>query len=157
MVKMKNLQIDQRFTERLASRGFRFTPRREHVYNVLLGRRDHPTAEQVFMRAKKEMPEISMATVYNCLDALVSSGLVREVNLDRVAMRYCPNMQEHFHFYCDACGGVFDIVYAEHSQDGPLKLPKGFKATSCDISVHGACPKCSVKSRGSSHERALFL
>jgi len=59
-MKSKGIQIDPRFTERLASRGFRLTPRREHVYNVLLQERDHPTAEQVFMRAKKEMPEISM-------------------------------------------------------------------------------------------------
>ena len=144
-MKSKNLQFDQRFTERLASGGFRLTPQREHVYNVLLGERDHPTAEQVFFRAKKEMPEISMATVYNCLDALVKCRLVRQVNLDSVAMRYCPNMLEHFHFHCDACGGVFDITYPEHGTDGPLQLPKGFQATGYEISVHGACPKCFAK------------
>ena len=49
--------------ERLARGGFRFTPQREHVYAVLLRKRDHPTAEQVFIRAKRDMPEISMATV----------------------------------------------------------------------------------------------
>jgi Fur family peroxide stress response transcriptional regulator len=144
-VKNKGIQLETRFTERLASRGFRLTPRREHVYNVLMRERDHPTAEQVFMRAKKGMPEISMATVYNCLDALVKSKLVREVNLDRVAMRYCPNMGEHFHFYCDACGGVFDIDYAEHTHLAPVKVPKGFQATGYEISVHGACPKCATK------------
>ena len=36
------------------------------------------------------MPEISMATVYNCLDALVKCGLVRQVNLDRGATRFLP-------------------------------------------------------------------
>ena len=64
------------FSERLATGGFRFTPQREHVYAVLLQKRDHPTAEEVFIRAKREMPDISMATVYNCLDALVECGLV---------------------------------------------------------------------------------
>src|SRR5919106_1020742 len=101
--------MDDRLNERLAARGFRFTCQREHVYNVLLAERDHPTAEQLFFRAKKGMPEISMATVYNCLDTLVKAGLVREVNVDRTAMRYCPNMSEHCHFYCDDCGGVYDI------------------------------------------------
>src|SRR2546430_17168938 len=72
-----------RINERLATSGLRLTPQREHVYTVLMGERDHPTAEQVFMRAKKGMPDISMATVYNCLDALVKCRLVREVNLDR--------------------------------------------------------------------------
>src|SRR5439155_2430690 len=97
--------------ERLALKGFRLTPQREHVYQVLLQERDHPTAEQVFMRAKKGLPDISMATVYNCLDFLVKCSLVKEVNLDRTAMRYCPNMHEHCHFHCDECGGVFDIDF----------------------------------------------
>ena len=146
-MRRKDLQLDERLTERLASAGFRLTPQREHVYTVLLQERDHPTAEQVFMRAKKETPEISMATVYNCLDALVKCRLVREVNLDREAMRYCPNMTEHFHFYCDACNGVFDLEYLEKGEDGPLELPKGFQATGYEISVHGACPKCSARKR----------
>lgn len=145
IVRSKDLQLDARFTERLAARGFRLTPQREHVYNVLLQERDHPTAEQVFMRAKKDMPDISMATVYNCLDALVKCRLVRQVNLNRVAMRYCPNMREHFHFYCDACGGVFDINYPDNGTEVPLEIPRGFRATGYEISVHGSCPKCFSK------------
>ena len=154
-MKSRNLQLDHRFTERLASRGFRQTPQREHVYTVLMGERDHPTAEQVFMRAKKGMPDISMATVYNCLAALVKCRLVRQVNLNRVAMRYCPNMREHFHFYCDSCEGVFDIDYIEGSGAGPLALPTGFRATGYEISVHGACPKCFSKQRSKQGQTVL--
>src|SRR5688572_25519876 len=95
------------FDEKLARVGFRFTPQRENVYEVLLQQRDHPTAEQVFIRAKRAMPDISIATVYNCLDALVKCGLAREVNLDRNATRYCPNMEDHFHFCCTGCSEVF--------------------------------------------------
>src|SRR4249920_3714945 len=95
--------------ERLGKGGLRITPQRRHVYKVLLGKADHPTAEEVFIRAKKGMPEISMATVYNCLDALVSCGLVRQVNHDREATRFCSNMQPHHHFYCDRCEGAYDI------------------------------------------------
>jgi len=131
----------QELNDRLASRGFRFTPQREHVYSVLLDKRDHPTAEQVFIRAKSRMPEISMATVYNCLDALVECGLIRQVTLDRGATHFCPNMSEHCHFYCDACAGVFDISLPAESQ--PLTLPKGFKAERFDIAIHGRCPECS--------------
>src|SRR5512138_540644 len=96
-------------TERLTGRGFRFTPQRDRVYAVLLEKLDHPTAEEVFIRAKGQMPEISMATVYNCLDALVTCGLVRQVMVERGATRFCPNMHEHSHFYCDSCNGIFDI------------------------------------------------
>lgn len=137
--------MDDRLNERLAARGFRFTCQREHVYNVLLGERDHPTAEQVFFRAKKGMPEISMATVYNCLDTLVKAGLVREVNVDRTAMRYCPNMREHCHFYCDDCGSVYDIDVSERAGKPDFQLPRGYRATRFEVAIHGKCPKCAKR------------
>jgi Fur family transcriptional regulator, peroxide stress response regulator len=126
-------------TERLSTGGFRFTPQRQQVYEVIISKRDHPTAEEVFIRAKKKMPEISHATVYNCLDALVKCGLVRQVQLERGATRFCPNMHEHGHFYCDACGTVFDVDLPEQA----MKLPKGFKAEHFDITIHGNCPECA--------------
>ena len=134
-----------RINERLATSGLRLTPQREHVYNVLLGERDHPTAEQVFLRAKKAMPDISMATVYNCLDALVTSGLVKQVNLDRGATRFCPNMHEHCHFYCESCGGVYDIDLTRARPEIPM--PRGFKATQLELSIRGLCPDCAVKKK----------
>jgi Fur family peroxide stress response transcriptional regulator len=137
--------LDAHLNERLAARGFRFTSQREHVYNVVLQERDHPTAEQIFMRAKKGLPEISMATVYNCLDALVKCRLVKEVNVDRSAMRYCPNMQEHCHFYCDNCGGVFDIPFAEKTSLKKIEVPQGFEITRLDMSVHGLCQACASR------------
>ena len=132
-------------TERLATSGLRRTPQREHVYKVLLGERDHPTAEQVFLRAKKDMPDISMATVYNCLDALVKSGLVKQVNLDRGATRFCPNMHEHCHFYCESCGRVYDIDLARGRPEVPM--PRGFKATQLEMSIRGLCPDCAVRKK----------
>ena len=131
---------NQRLSEQLTTGGFRFTPQREHVYSVLLNKRDHPTAEEVFIRAKGEMPDISMATVYNCLDALVKCGLARQVTVQRGATRFCPNMQEHCHFYCDTCESVFDI---DLPRKAGIALPKGFKVERYDIAIHGRCPKCS--------------
>ena len=132
--------LDGQLNERLATRGFRFTPQREQVYAVLLRKRDHPTAEKVFIRAKRELPDISMATVYNCLDALVACGLARQVTLERGAARFCPNMQEHCHFYCDSCESVFDIGLPPKPG---FALPKGFEARRYDIAIQGRCPACA--------------
>src|SRR3982750_3872952 len=109
MSRGEHKKLDEHLSKQLSTSGFRFTPQRQHVYDVLIEERDHPTAEEVFIRAKRVMPEISMATVYNCLDALVQSGVARQVNVDRGATRFCPNMREHCHFYCDNCAKVFDI------------------------------------------------
>ncbi|MCX6884809.1 MAG: transcriptional repressor [Verrucomicrobiota bacterium] len=125
--------------ERLATSGFRFTPQRQSVYAVLLSERDHPTAEDVFIRAKREMPEISLATVYNCLEAFVKCGLARQVTVERGAARFCPNMREHSHFYCDVCVRVFDLpLSGEVARD----LPPGFRAVRVDLTIHGSCPDC---------------
>lgn len=132
------------FSRRLTTNGFRFTPQRRHVYDVLLQKRDHPTADEVFIRAKRQMPEISHATVYNCLDALARSGLVRQVTLDRGATRFCPNMREHCHFYCDACEKVFDVDLPPSAQSA-VPLPRGFRARQLDIAIHGLCGACAKK------------
>lgn len=132
--------------ERLSKSGLRFTTQRRMVYSVLMDERDHPTAEMVFLRAKKQNPDISMATVYNCLDALVKCGMVTQVNLHRTASRYCPNMQEHCHFYCSECGTVHDIRLESAAE--LVKMPVGFEAQHYDISIDGRCPECARKSGG---------
>jgi len=140
MSRVEHKKLDEHLSKQLSTSGFRFTPQREHVYGVLMEQRDHPTAEEVFIRAKRRMPEISMATVYNCLDALVQSGCARQVTVDRGATRFCPNMREHCHFYCDTCEKVFDI---DLSGPAGITLPKGFKATRFEIAIHGLCAKCA--------------
>jgi Fur family peroxide stress response transcriptional regulator len=136
---------NERLIDRLGTGGFRFTPQRQHVYGVLMQRRDHPTAEEVFIRSKKTMPDISMATVYNCLDALVKCRLVRQVQLERGATRYCPNMEEHCHYYCNECGTVFDVALTGNSAVVPR--PKGFKIDHYEIAVHGICADCARKKK----------
>ena len=136
-------KLNDRLTERLSTSGFRFTPQRQHVYDVVMQKRDHPTAEEIFIRTKRAMPEISHATVYNCLDALVKCGLVRQVQLERGATRFCPNMAEHCHYFCDACGEVFDVALPTNSTIMPR--PKGFKVDHYDIAVHGLCADCAGK------------
>jgi Fur family peroxide stress response transcriptional regulator len=91
------------------------------------------------------MPDISMATVYNCLDALVKCGLARQVTLDRGATRFCPNMREHCHFYCDSCDTVFDVALPGNSTVVPR--PKGFKIDHYEIAVHGLCAGCAKKKK----------
>jgi len=130
-------------TERLGTTGLRLTPQRQQVYDVLLSKRDHPTAEEVFIRAKKAMPEISHATVYNCLDALVKSGLARQVQLERGATRFCPNMTEHGHFHCRVCGTIYDVNLPHELPC--VAVPRGFRAEGFDVTVHGLCAECAKK------------
>lgn len=124
--------------QRLADSGLRATPQREVVYDVLLKKRDHPTADQVFTRVKEELPGISLATVYNCLETLVSCGLVRQVNLEREPTRYCPNLRPHAHFHDEKSGATHDIDLPPGLLDRVRAvLPVGYEASAIEITFRG--------------------
>ncbi|MGN6387853.1 MAG: Fur family transcriptional regulator [Verrucomicrobiota bacterium] len=131
---------------KLATSGLRFTRQRQKVFEVVAESKDHPTAEEIFHRTQERMPEISFATVYNCLSLLVQCGLVKQVTLDRTPTRFCPNMREHYHFFCDVCGTVTDIELPSFGCFAKVSLPVGFKVASCDMSLRRTCPKCAAKS-----------
>jgi Fur family transcriptional regulator, peroxide stress response regulator len=124
--------------KRLTGSGLRPTVQRDIVYRVILEKRNHPSADDIFARVKAQMPTISLATVYNCLDTLVQCGLVKQVNFERTPTRYCPNLHEHAHFHDDATGVVHDIDVPPDMMDRlRALLPAGYSATSIELSFHG--------------------
>jgi len=141
----KRPETNSVYEEMISHNGHRLTPQRREVYEVLISERDHPTATEVFLRAKKRMPGISLATVYNCLDTLVDCGLAKQVNVDRDATRYCPNLQEHGHFVCERCEKVFDVPPAKSGGTEPFwQLSGNFVVTHAEFTLRGLCPDCNT-------------
>lgn len=125
-------------SQKLADSGLRMTPQREVVYSTLLKKRDHPTADEVFARVKAEMPTISLATVYNCLETLVQCSLIRQVNHERGPTRYCPNLRPHAHFYDEQTGSTIDVDLPPPLLDQLRAiLPPGFNAAAVEITFRG--------------------
>ncbi len=137
--------------EKLEQSGLRATRQRELIFGVLQEQRDHPTADEVFVRAKAEMPSISLATVYNCLETLAQCNLVKQVNFDRGPTRYCPNLAEHAHFHDVRTGKVFDVEL-DHRAVEKLRaaLPAGFEASSIDITFRGRTTEPAKSTRARS-------
>ena len=131
---------------------YRLTRQRREVYEVLLEQRDHPTATELFIRVKDRVPNISLATVYNCLEALTQNGLVKQVNLDRSPSRYCPNLNDHGHFHCERCGGIADVDFAD-AAGAALALPRGAVVSRIDVAIRGLCPQCAAATRPASSSR----
>jgi Fur family peroxide stress response transcriptional regulator len=135
---MSNATHTDALTQRLADSGLRSTPQREVIYDVLLKKRDHPTADEVFARVKTELPTISLATVYNCLETLVQCDLVRAVNFERGPTRYCPNLRPHAHFHDEQTGRTYDIdLPPAILEKVNTVLPSGFDASSVEITFRG--------------------
>ena len=121
--------------------GLRMTRQRWEVYRLLMTQRDHPTANDVFRRIQTELPNISLATVYNCLEALVKHGIVRQVNFDREPSRFCPNLAEHGHFHDEANGSIHDVTFKPGIDlSKVLDLPEGTVITDIELTVRGKLP-----------------
>ena len=136
---MSSFQIFKRnLDSALKSNGLKPTKQRSSVYKVILDKKDHPTAEDILLRVRKNLPTISLATVYNCLETLVECGLVRQVNFDRSPSRFCPNLTPHAHFKCKESGNIFDInIDASSIKNLEAILPKGFVAENFELSFSG--------------------
>ncbi len=121
--------------------GLRMTKQRRVVYDILLESTDHPTAQDVFLQTTKRMPGISLATVYNCLEALVGHELVRQVNFDREPSRYCPNLSEHGHFHDVKTGRIHDVTFKDGAKlTDFLNLPEGTEISDLEITLRGTLP-----------------
>ena len=118
--------------------GLRMTRQRQEVYRILVKERNHPTANEVYMRIKDRLPSISLATVYNCLEALVQHGIIRQVNFERESSRYCPNLSEHGHFHDSATGVIHDVDFKPGVAVADfLDLPSGAIIDDIEITIRG--------------------
>ena len=86
----------------------RNSKQRDAVYANLLSRFDHPTADEVYFSVKKDLPNISLATVYRNLKLLESEGLILRITTDD-SDRYDGHTQNHYHLMCDSCKKVSDL------------------------------------------------
>jgi Fur family peroxide stress response transcriptional regulator len=90
--------------------GLRCTRQRELLYVALAATKSHPTAEELYQAAKGIDPELSLATVYNTLEALCEAGLCRKVSssVSVGPCRYDADITDHVHVAASD-GRVLDI------------------------------------------------
>ena len=56
-------------------------------------------------------------------------------------------MKEHCHFYCDDCGGIYDVDFSANGDRSGLQVPEGFKVKQYDIAIRGTCRACEDKAK----------
>lgn len=93
----------------LEAAGWRFTRQRSAVYRCLCRCQDHPTADEVYATVKREIPSISLATVYKALETLVACRLANKLTHADATARYDARRDEHYHFRCTRTGQVQDL------------------------------------------------
>lgn len=82
---------------------------RDAILANLQNRCDHPTADMIYMDIRKEIPNISLGTVYRNLSLLTDHGMIIKLSVDGKAERFDACTENHYHFICQECGNVDDL------------------------------------------------
>jgi len=102
----------QETIDSLTRAGIQPSAQRLAVAEYVLYTEEHPSADQVFSRAKKALPMLSRATVYNTLNLFCEKGLLRQLVLSEGKVVFDPNLQRHHHFVDESTGRIHDIPWA---------------------------------------------
>jgi Fur family ferric uptake transcriptional regulator len=112
------------------------------VAKIVHSSRTHPTADDVFMEARKVEPSISLATVYRQLRALVRDGQLQERNFNGTA-RFDANLRPHAHLVCTRCGTISDFdPNLSDVLESISREAKGWTTAEVDVEARGLCPGC---------------
>lgn len=129
---------------------YRNTAQRQLVYDVVQKSHDHPTAETIYIRARKEAPHLSLGTVYRNLNHLSENGAIRKLSAPIGPDHYDFNLESHYHFLCSECGQMSDIPHHcspdEKSVLAPLSA--GFDIQNYTLIYVGVCPNCNKNKKG---------
>ncbi len=131
------------FRDRCHRAGMRITPQREAVFRALVASDDHPTAEAVYRRVRREMPHISFDTVNRTLNTLCRIGAAFIVPGSDTVRHFDGDLSSHQHFRCVKCKRIID--FHDDAFDNatlPGELAQRFVVLRKTVCVEGLCDRC---------------
>jgi len=100
--------------QKCADHGMRMTDQRRVIAEVLSNANDHPDAEELYSRAAKIDPNISLATVYRTVRLFAEAGIIETHDFRDGRARYEPaNDEHHDHLIDVTTGKVIEFVDEE--------------------------------------------
>lgn len=125
----------------------KYSRQRELILETLRKCTDHPTAEEIYAKAKQEMASISLGTVYRNLNLLTEMGKIRKLeSAGNTSVRYDGRNDEHCHLVCTSCGTITDVGLGMFNQiDKTVEQETGFSVTEHGIVLKGICATCSAR------------
>jgi len=135
---------DLRLRAALQAGGQRFTEQRATIYRFLAATDVHPTADEVFLAVRRNLPGISLATVYKGLETLVGCGLAMKLTYADNSARYDGRTDPHHHARCVVCDSVADIPgeIPDDQVEALRKRAAGFTVTGYRLEFTGYCSTC---------------
>jgi Fur family transcriptional regulator, ferric uptake regulator len=128
----------------LREQGYRLTPQRNLIWEVLRDAGRHMTAEEVAAEVRRTLPDVNVSTVYRTLELLVSLDLVVETRLEGSVCYYEVSPEPtHHHFVCTQCGAVGhfsdELLAPVHAE---LTQGQAFDVSHIQVTAFGLCREC---------------
>ena len=128
----------------LRKQGYRLTPQRLMVLEIIKRSGRHLTAEELHDAIVPQQPYVNIATVYRTLQWLQSVGLVAPIAIGNGPLRYeYVQGETHHHLVCQSCGYEQeigdDILAALKAQ---LHERYAFSEQLHHLAILGRCAAC---------------
>ena len=142
---MSTLTITPDLTARLRASGYKLTPPRLAVLQVIFGQGGHLNPAEILERVRKIQPGVGRASIYRTLELLTQLGIIRPIYLGESGPIYIHAEGGHHHLVCSLCGKVidFDQCTADQIADD-LSARYGFTIVSHLLEFYGECAECKA-------------
>ncbi len=119
----------------------RFSKQRDLILNIVQGTRSHPTADWVYGEVRRELPNVSLGTVYRNLGQFVDNKSLLAININGT-IHYDAFLDDHQHFQCKTCNNIYDIDISIKDFVSQIESKTNHKIDRCQIHLVGICKDC---------------
>jgi len=121
----------------------RMTEARKLILEELRRSSKHPTADEIFLKLRTELPSLSLATVYRNLELLERLGVVKRLELSSGRRHYDGNVLDHAHMRCIECGEVVDMPLPGRGWLRKVLSLSDYDLIGINIELVGICKRCA--------------
>ncbi len=135
---------EQNLYQAIQNAGLRLTPQRWAICQFLANTAEHPTAQDIYAELKPSYPGMSLATIYNTLEALTRVGVVNALGgAGDGTVHYDADITPHVNLACLECHRVMDYP-SEHIRhvEAEVQAGSGYRLLGARVLYYGLCPDC---------------
>jgi len=121
----------------------RKSKQKDAILRVVKSTHVHPTADWVYEQVRREIPNISLGTVYRNLKLLTHDGEILELSDAGTVGRFDGNTRDHYHFRCEECNRIFDLNEPiDKTINKRIARETGVSISRHSLVFYGVCQDC---------------
>lgn len=134
----------QGFAEMLKSKKLKITPQRIAILEELHNK-GHLGIDEIFNGIKKNVPSVSLATVYKNILSLQETHIIKSIKTPTQRQKYEINKHPHIHLFCKKCEKIEDFSIDMSEFQAYCTKMSGYESLDeASIVLTGICPHCAM-------------